>query len=193
MKTPAYVFDLDGTLANLDHRLKYIRPMVGDTFVTDAVHAWKVVKVNKTGKAVSAHLINNPSPPPVVFNWKTMGFKPDWDAFHQHVDGDTPIPAMTRLFVALSGAGYDTVVASGRNDTSRRATLKWLDKNGMVPNRILMRRDGDYRQDSVVKREMLDRIRDDHDILMWFEDRKQVYEMLREEGVLVAAVAKGDF
>ena len=57
-----------------------------------------------------------------------------------------------------------------------------------------LRKNNDYRKDSIVKKEMYDTIKDTHDVLWVIDDRQQVVDMWRDDlGLTVLQVAKGDF
>lgn len=57
-----------------------------------------------------------------------------------------------------------------------------------------MRPAGDHRQDNIVKVELLAEIRKDFgNPFLWFDDRNQVVDAIRAEGVRVLQVAPGDF
>jgi hypothetical protein len=56
-----------------------------------------------------------------------------------------------------------------------------------------MRAEGDTRRDSVVKRELLDRIGEFYDVQAAIDDRQQVVDMWRAAGLLCLQVAPGDF
>jgi hypothetical protein len=57
-----------------------------------------------------------------------------------------------------------------------------------------MRSDNDYRADFIVKEELLAQLRaDGYNPVMAFDDRQQVVDMWRENGLICAQVAKGDF
>jgi len=63
-----------------------------------------------------------------------------------------------------------------------------------------MRKEGDHREDNIVKSELLDQIltqypqvKEQFKIAGVFEDRQQVVDMYRARGLRVFQVAKGDF
>jgi hypothetical protein len=65
---------------------------------------------------------------------------------------------------------------------------------GVDFNALYMRSHSDHRQDSIVKVELLAQIRKDFgEPYLWFDDRKQVVDAIRAEGVRVLQVAPGDF
>jgi hypothetical protein len=71
----------------------------------------------------------------------------------------------------------------------------WLDKHVGVPHAGLhMRRTGDSRKDSIVKKEIFEReLKHAWHIVAVFDDRNQVVKMWRSLGLTVFQVADGDF
>ena len=137
------IFDLDGTLADMTHRLSHIQK------------------------------------------------KPkDWDSFYAACLNDEPIEQMLALCRTL--AHFNTVdIWSGRSDVVRVQTEFWLKKYGINYRTLKMRRDGDYRQDYIVKGEWADTLLAPPDVV--FDDRQQVVDMWRSRGVRCCQVAPGDF
>jgi len=75
-------------------------------------------------------------------------------------------------------------------------TAHWLDKHlgWDVWDSLSLRKDGDYRKDSIVKKEMFDTIKDTHDVLWVIDDRDQVVDMWRNDlGLPTLQVADGKF
>ena len=149
-----YLFDLDGTLCNIDHRLHHIQ------------------NGNK-----------------------------NWDAFYAACLYDEPIPHMVELARTLSKTA-PIVYVSGRSDAVRLQTCGWFGANGLPATirpplndlALYMRKHGDHRQDHVVKLELLQQIlADGFKPIMAFDDRNQVVEMWRANGIPCAQVAPGDF
>lgn len=90
--------------------------------------------------------------------------------------------------------GYEIIVCSGREDDCRDVTEVWLEKHGIVFTELLMRKAGDFRQDSIVKRELFDQhIRDHYRVHFVLDDRNQVVDMWRGLGLKVLQVADGNF
>lgn len=81
---------------------------------------------------------------------------------------------------------------SGREDKYKDITEQWLVGNYVPYDRIDMRKSGDYRKDSVVKREILQEIRKTHNVMFAIDDRKQVKEMWVSEGIFVFDVNQFD-
>ena len=77
--------------------------------------------------------------------------------------------------------------------SQRATTLKQLMSQGLLLMQY-MRSDTDYRQDYVVKQGMLDKMRKDgFNPTMAVDDRQQVVDMWRDNGLTVLQVDDGDF
>ena len=144
-----YIFDIDGTICDISHRLHFIQQ------------------------------------------------KPaDWHSFFAACGYDEPIDDVVSLLRFLHTGGHFIALITGRSDECRKQTLEWLERYVVNFDALYMRREGDHRQDSVVKSELLDRLIADHPagfIAGVFEDRKQVVDMYRARGLRVYQVADGDF
>ncbi|HEX6968432.1 MAG TPA: AAA family ATPase [Micromonosporaceae bacterium] len=108
---------------------------------------------------------------------------------------DRPNHAVIAAIRGMHATGHGVVYCSGRDATARADTEAWLDRHVGVPYLALhLRRVGDRRRDTVVKREIFDReIRDRYHVVGVFEDRLQVVRMWRDLGLTVFQVADGDF
>lgn len=144
------VFDIDGTLANLDHRLHYIK--------------------------------KNPK---------------NYQAFFNAMPMDTKNEPICNVLELLDDGQNEIVFASGRPDSHMEETSAWIDANVSLHrvSHLYMRKAGDYRADYIVKEEILQQIIKDFgkkpDLV--FDDRKQVVDMWRRNGVVCCQVAEGDF
>jgi predicted secreted acid phosphatase len=159
--TPCYIVDIDGTVANIEHRLHFIQ--------------------------------SNPK---------------DWDAFFKACVNDKPIAPMFRLLHHTNfGSPRSThfIYVTGRPEKSREDTMRWLAKPHILdvtetswvlphPDKLYMRKDGDRREDFMVKREILTQLRaDGYEPILAFDDRTQVVKMWREEGIQCLQVADGNY
>lgn len=147
------VCDLDGTLANCEHR----------------VH----------------HVANKPK---------------NWDAFYAGIPGDTVNLAVLNVLHTYLTAevSYELIFCSGRPERCREDTVAWIHKAGFhrghkAPYTLLMRKDGDFRADYIVKQEILDNHIDKDRVLFVLDDRQQVVDMWRRNGLTCFQVAPGDF
>ena len=141
MRTLNIIFDIDGTLANISHRLPH------------------VLKKNK-----------------------------DHDTFYSLVKHDTPIKNTVDLAKELKKEGHNIIFVSGRRESSRKDTEKWL-KKYVFRAPVYLRKTGDERKDFIVKKEILDELdRRGFYPDVVFEDRPTVIQMWKEEGIPVIDV-----
>lgn len=90
--------------------------------------------------------------------------------------------------------GLDIVLCSGREDSCREETIRWLDKNSIKYTALHMRRTKDNRKDAIVKKEIYEEaIKPNYDIMLVLDDRNQVVEMWRSLGLTCFQVAEGNF
>ena len=167
------IFDIDGTLLDISHRLRHIK--------------------------------QKPK------NWKAFR-DPKEKTF------DVPIMPVISIATALAQSVYPKnrlIFASGRSESERHDTVrslsKWFLLDGWhdiynildfiddytvreMPTRPLyMRKEKDYRKDTIVKREMYDQMLEDgYDPKLVFDDRPSVLRMWREiDGLKVVDVGDG--
>jgi hypothetical protein len=141
------VFDLDGTICNVNHRR----------------------------------------------HWVTSKPK-NWPAWNAGIKNDTPHDDIVWILKDYHDADHLIILCSGRSDDLRAASEDWLNENGIPFHQLYMRSEGDNRPDSIVKVELLDRIREEWgDPYLWFDDRNSVVDAIRTAGVRVLQVAPGDF
>jgi len=141
------VFDIDGTLANVDHRRHWVAS------------------------------------------------KPkNWAAWNAAMKNDTPHEDIVWLLDSLRQSNVRIVICSGRGEETRAETEHWLWQNVGPWDALYMRAAKDNRKDSIVKVELLQQIRMDYaNPWLWVDDRQQVVDAIRAEGVRVLQVAPGDF
>ena len=122
------------------------------------------------------------------------GFLKDHDKFFQDVVNDLPIKPIVGLVKRLIATeSYHILIVSGRPiDKCGKETVEWLAKHDIKYDHILMRNSGDRRQDDIVKQEILDRLPKGK-IAFILDDRKQVVNMWRRNGLTCLQVADGDF
>ena len=120
------------------------------------------------------------------------------EAFYAGVKEDTPIWLVISLLhtlLAYEGTQIELVFVTGRPERCRADTVEWLEQAHLYPNdyTLLMRKDKDYRQDYIVKQEILDTHIDKARVWFVLDDRKQVVDMWRRNGLTCLQVAEGDF
>jgi PhoPQ-activated pathogenicity-related protein len=120
--------------------------------------------------------------------------KKDWDAWYADLIND-PVNTEIAQFTAYAAVlGIPVVICTGRGMEYQKPTEEWLYKNEIPYDALYMRPAMDYRDDTVIKRELLREMRlDGYDPELVFEDRDRVVKMWREEGIRCFQVAEGDF
>jgi hypothetical protein len=119
----------------------------------------------------------------------------DWDVFFdpKNIDLDLPNQPVIDMANLLSKQGYTIMILSGRSDVTHQATRDWLNKHGVWFDTLTMRtKHYHYTKDSDLKQMWLDSIGVDN-VAMVFDDRQQVVDMWRQNGLTCFQVADGDF
>jgi len=121
--------------------------------------------------------------------------KKDWDSFYEHCDEDEPITDIIDVVQALYWDDYKIVFCTGRRESVRFKTMVWIQKNCTILKfDLLMRPDGDFRHDTMVKPELLATAGYTPDnVLCIFEDRDSMVAKWRELGYRCLQVDRGDF
>ncbi len=120
---------------------------------------------------------------------------PNWAAFNDAMGDDTPNTPVVALYKTLwNSREYDLVLTSGRSEKDRKMTEQWLTWNEIPFGRLEMRQDKDNRADHIIKKEILDKLRTEgKDILFAVDDRQQVVDMWRKNGITCLQCDVGDF
>jgi hypothetical protein len=170
------IFDLDGTLANCEHRRHFVDP--------EKNFSLYFLPPGNTKN-------NMPS------GWYTSNherWKPDWKAFYEACDKDDPIEPVINLFHDLNGMEREVNIWSGRCESTREKTYQWLLDHVEIkyitrfcPEKHLkMRPIGDYTPDDQLKERWLDEaLAEGKKIEFVFDDRKKVVRMWRRRGIFV--------
>lgn len=198
---PLYIFDLDGTLADLKHRRKFVELQDGSPVTVNGTPA---IFRGLNPKIEGDYWIEFPSSKSGLWSYSPndVKFRKDWDAFHAACVDDTPIVPVVKTFCTLwSNVSVDIWVWSGRSDAVEAQTRSWLVKHvvplswTVAPSRLKMRPAGDYMPDDKLKESWLhamspeDRAR----LVAVFDDRQRVVDMWRRNGVQCFQVAPGNF
>lgn len=175
------IFDLDGTLADCEHR----RHFVDKSYITCGINC------NKNHRCLYCLR-------------KLEKDQPNWQAFYEACDQDKPIYPTIDIFHSIIGndrcyvnnklMGFQKLeIWSGRCESVRQKTEKWLQEN-IYYNfcdfdfhfNLKMRPIGDYTPDDVLKERWLDEaIAQGKKVEYVFDDRPKVVRMYRRRGIFV--------
>lgn len=108
----------------------------------------------------------------------------NWRAYNSTMDKDTLIIPVYKVLRELE-FDYRILICSGREEVYRDVTEKWLEDHYIRFDEFLMRPAKDYRSDTIVKSEMLDKLQETYDIMGVFDDRPSVIKMWRDRGLYV--------
>ena len=146
------IMDIDGTLANAEHRIHLLprnRPDV------------------ESGRA--------------------------WEEFFAAAVNDTANDEIVTLSNAMQ-VRFPLFILTGRSSAQELMTRRWLKSHDIRFDHLWMRPAGDRRDDTVIKAEMLARLRElGFEPLFAVEDRARVAKMFRDHGVRCLHVCEGDY
>ncbi len=100
------------------------------------------------------------------------------------------------LNVALASIlrGNNVILLSGRNEKFRKQTEEFLNKNNVEYLALFMRKDGDDRNDVIVKKEIFENeIRGKYNVKFIADDRNRLVSLWRSMGIPCFQVNDGDF
>lgn len=122
-----------------------------------------------------------------------QGKKNDWGSFNKSIETDK-IHDWCREIIKRFSHDHKIIIVSGRVDDLKQQTIEWLDKYEIPYDYIFMRKGNDFRKDNIIKREIFEKnIKNKFDILFVLDDRQQVVDMWRSEGLVVLQCAPGNF
>jgi len=139
-----------------------------------------IVDMDGTLADISQRLRRAESNPP-------PGKRMDWDIFLDPMvmaHTDKPNQHVIHLVRVLSDSGHNILVTSARNERHRDVTALQLDEWGIKYEKLYLRKDDDFRQDGIVKAELLAQILEDGYVpRIAIDDRQQVVDKWRELGL----------
>lgn len=107
----------------------------------------------------------------------------NFDAFHRESVNCPPIPWVVEHAHTAHADGYKVVQVTARSERYRPHTSWWLAEHGIPSHELYMRGDYDYRPDYEVKRDIVDRILQSHDIVKAFDDNPSIVRLWGEYGI----------
>ena len=173
------VFDVDGTLMNIEHRVKYAKRNLPKLDALD-------------------YPIPNPDYDYGKFESEIVNDTPNHEVFAiaiaLHLEEHRIIIASGRKRKQMNKT-LEMLLAYGKEHMLSEGGKFWSDDSKLcLRERVYFRADGDNRRDDVVKEEMYEQmLKDGYDPKLVFDDRQQVVDMWRSKGIRVCQVAVGDF
>lgn len=173
MKGTVFV-DLDGTVADLTHRRKYLHPEPREDG-----------RPGRKDYASFERTIGSDTPIEWVINAVRQLYDEGWKVVLCSGRRETS-KDVTVAWLARYSVPYDALYMRREFEYNEDGTVKLSKRKGVpLP---------DYRSDVIVKQELLDAARrDGHDPDVVFDDRDGVVAMWRDNGIPVVQVAEGNF
>lgn len=172
------IFDLDGTLANCEHRRHFVDPFKNEKY------KYRFYGFDHpSGKKGGFHNIDT----------EKCDFKPDWKAFNQACNEDPAIWPVVRAIESLhlnnvTLEGCEIQIWSGRCESVRDRTEHWLKYivGEHTYSKLRMRPIDSNTPDDEMKESWLDEvISEGKTIDFVFDDRPKVVRMWRRRGIFV--------
>jgi FMN phosphatase YigB (HAD superfamily) len=116
----------------------------------------------------------------------------DFHAFHMASQFCPPNPEVVQRAREAKAKGKAVLVVTARMARYRTLTRKWLESCEIPYDALRTRREGDFRKDAVIKREILAELRLDFDIDEAHDDNPAVAAVWEEEGIKVNLVPGWD-
>jgi len=132
--------------------------------------------------------------PHQVSDW-VLGSQKQWEPFFAHMAEAPVIEAVAKLVKILKAQGQQIVICSGRPDSHREHTQRWLERHTIPFDAMYLRPEGDdHVDDEAVKEVLLERMRSDG-FAPWLvlDDRDAVVAQWRALGLTCLQCAPGDF
>lgn len=164
MREKAFIFDIDGTIADCSHRLHFLKPPAGLIHFKKDETDWKP-------------------------DWDAF-----YDACGEDNLIMSVVRLCRALRHSGAGIIYVTGRPERIRDKTAKWIIHNGLPEFSLATRLFMRKDGDHRPDYEVKREIYEtQIRNEYDVIGVFEDRKQCVDMWRALGLQCYQVNNGDY
>lgn len=172
MKKSNVICDLDGTIACDKHRNHFLHP---------------------PHKPDCKKILPDPLDERDTKSACNCGWKRDWESYFAACGSDEPVWPVINLLNMLN-VDLKIHILSGRSNSTRAETIKWLAKHGVPYNTLILRPEGNKRDDHFLKIEQARYMDLGPDVVEFvLEDRQRVVDAWRNAGYTCLQVASGNF
>lgn len=116
-----------------------------------------------------------------------LGLKGDamWDYFHEHCNSERVklISDFKPFYNLLKGLNINLILLTSRNDKVKLETAQKLRSEGILFDKLYMRKNGDYREAYIIKKETLQNLQKEYNILMYIDDDLNNCKAAKEIGI----------
>lgn len=136
------------------------------------------------------HFINPP-----VSRTSSKPLPKDWKSFFEACPNDDIIEHAAAVFYMFrKNPAYEIWVVSGRSDSVKAQTEKWLLDHHLHPDKLIMRPAAEHMDDDVLKAMWVTSgVIPKERVMMAFDDRDRVVAAWRKLGIPCFQVSEGDF
>lgn len=165
------IFDLDGTLADCEHRRHFVDPSRSRDHILQGYYGnGKIVEE----KGVYCNITDG------------KRFKPNWLEFYDACDKDRPIWPVIYICRYFHNSNIEVQIWSGRSESVKEKTCEWLENFSVYHDVLKMRPIDDNTPDEILKERWLNEaIEQGCEIEFVLDDRPKVIRMWRRRGVYV--------
>lgn len=120
---------------------------------------------------------------------------PNWKKFNDLMGEDIPNRPVVNLYKTLHETKkFLMILVTGREEKYRKITEQWLIWNNIPFEKIYMRKTKDFRKDDIVKKDILNKLRQQgHEIEFAVDDRDSVVKMWRDNNITCFQCDYGQF
>ena len=123
-----------------------------------------------------------------------IGKKKDFDSFYNAMGDDTVKENIRALCNMYFLSMWNVIICTGRPESYKKITEDWLKDNRVFYNELKMRSDERQNERDVeIKQDMLNEILTKFEVFVAVDDRNQVVDMWRRNGITCLQVAEGNF
>lgn len=185
------IFELDGVLADCEHRRHFVDPDKNKDYEVAYVHNEETRNWNGKYRPGFCDFSDMPMGDRIIQHKITKElFKPDWDAFHEACDKDTPIQPVIDIWdkeISLGMMGIHQIW-TGRSESARKNTEKWLDFHLLCfqKKQLKIRFTGDHTPYEQLKERWLNGVLSSGKTIEYvFDSHPESIRMWRRHGIFV--------
>lgn len=117
----------------------------------------------------------------------------NFDKFYAEAKNDKP-NKWCKFILESIPRSVSIIIVTGRPEKWMTEAGEWMDRFNIRFNEFYARKDGDFRQDFIIKQEIYEtHIKDKYNVLFCLDDRKQVTDMWRRNGLICLQCDDGNF
>lgn len=111
-----------------------------------------------------------------------------FDLFHSESVDMEPNHDVVRRVNEWHAKGIKVIVVTAREVRWRHVTAWFLAMHGIESDTLFMRANGDYRADVLIKKDILEAIRENFDVIHAYDDNPSIIALWESEGIPVTVV-----